>query len=522
MNGVPHGWVMAKLGDVAKLVSGAGFPERFQNKKGLPYPFFKVGNLAQVESNAALMRSEHTVSDDLARELRAAIIPPDSIVFAKIGMAIRLNRRRLVGVSCCIDNNMMAVIPSEAICPRYLLRFLETVDLMPLARSTTVPALRKSDLDQLKIPVPPLNEQHRIVAALEKLLSHANAAQTRLASVPRILKRFHQSVVDFACAGLLTHEWRSEHGYGFEEKSGELIKFARFIDYRGKTPRKTQSGVPLITAKNIRRGYLSIEPREYISEDDYDRWMTRGIPKRGDVLITTEAPLGYVVCVDWSFKFALAQRVICLQFDNRVAIGEYASFVLQSTGFQRDLFDESTGSTVTGIKASRLRKMCITFPRLSEQHEIVHRVHALFKTADVLEARHLKAKVHVDKLTQSILAKAFSGELVPQDPHDETALSLLQRVQTSSSEPRPKARSLLPSRKASSKKEVIRMPKSRYDDDVCEKPYLASLIRSSVDVLNDEQLFMQSELSVIDFYKQLAWEIDHGYIRENRNLLEAA
>jgi type I restriction enzyme S subunit len=107
---LPEGWAEAPLGGVADLESGAGFPEKLQRKTGLPYPFFKVGNLGEVQSGESLQTSAHTVDDRLAKELHARIIPPDSVVFAKIGMAIQLNRRRLVGVHCCIDNNMMAAI----------------------------------------------------------------------------------------------------------------------------------------------------------------------------------------------------------------------------------------------------------------------------------------------------------------------------------------------------------------------------------------------------------------------------
>jgi type I restriction enzyme S subunit len=86
-----------------------------------------------------------------------------------------------------------------------------------------------------------------------------------------------------------------------------LGSIANFIDYRGKTPIKTETGVPLITAKNVRQGYIHREPREFIAESAYAGWMTRGFPRMGDILFTTEAPLGNVAIVDIDERFALGK-----------------------------------------------------------------------------------------------------------------------------------------------------------------------------------------------------------------------
>src|SRR5690554_4265250 len=118
------GWIDAELGEVSILVAGAGFPERHQHQGGIELPFFKVGNLGDVLSGQALRTSDHTVSRELARTLRAKVIPARATVFAKIGAAIRLNRRRQLAVPACIDNNMMAAVPSEGVNPDYLLRYL--------------------------------------------------------------------------------------------------------------------------------------------------------------------------------------------------------------------------------------------------------------------------------------------------------------------------------------------------------------------------------------------------------------
>jgi len=206
---LPEGWVASRFGDAAELVSGAGFPLDLQNRHDGEYPFFKVGNLGEVESGEPLTTSEHTVDAATARKLKARILPPGTVVFAKIGMAIRLNRRRMLARHACIDNNVMAAIPGPDIDPRFLQRFLETIDLMPLAQATTVPSLRKSVLEDIPIPLPPLAEQVRIIGRVERLLAEVNTARERLVDIRGILKRFRQSVLAAACSGQLTQAWRN-------------------------------------------------------------------------------------------------------------------------------------------------------------------------------------------------------------------------------------------------------------------------------------------------------------------------
>ena len=140
------------------------------------------------------------------------------------------------------------------------------------------------------------------------------------------------------------------------------------IDYRGKTPRKTASGVPLVTAKIIKGG--SILPfEEYIAEEDYDAWMVRGFPQPGDVVMTTEAPLGEVALLD-NRKVALAQRVVTLRGKQGILDSTYLKYFLQSAIGQSRLSARETGTTVTGIKQSELRKVEISYPTFQTQRKI--------------------------------------------------------------------------------------------------------------------------------------------------------
>ncbi|NQY87200.1 MAG: restriction endonuclease subunit S [Colwellia sp.] len=149
------------------------------------------------------------------------------------------------------------------------------------------------------------------------------------------------------------------------------------IDYRGKTPKKTDNGIPLITAKIVKGGRI-LEPFEFIAENNYDSWMTRGLPKIGDVVITTEAPLGEVAQLTDS-NVALAQRIVTLRGKSGILNNDFLLFALQSRYVQHQLHSRASGSTVLGIKQSELRKILLPIPPENEQKEIAKQLKALSK-----------------------------------------------------------------------------------------------------------------------------------------------
>ncbi len=137
------------------------------------------------------------------------------------------------------------------------------------------------------------------------------------------------------------------------------------IDYRGKTPVKTSTGIPLITAKVIKGGRIET-PTEFIALDNYESWMRRGIPKAGDVVLTVEAPLGEVAQLGPE-RIALAQRVVTLRGKAGLLDNTYLRYLLQSEEMQSQLKSRATGTTVLGIKQSELRKVTLTFPSIDLQ-----------------------------------------------------------------------------------------------------------------------------------------------------------
>ena len=426
---LPKGWTTARVEDIATLVQYGSSSKTSDDATGVPV--LRMGNIVGGElvfDGLKYLPTSH-------HEFPELHLQPGDVLFN------RTNSPELVGKTAvytehhpapCSFASYLIRVKLSGYEPKLLASYLNSTYGRAWIRSCVVQQVGQANvsggkLKDLELPLPPLNEQRRIVAKLDALQERSRRARASLDAVPALLDKLRQSILAAAFRGDLTRDFRAQ--------VGKLGSIARFIDYRGKTPTKTTSGVPLITAKNIRRGFLSMTPREFIDEAEYASWMTRGFPRTGDVLITTEAPLGNVVCIDWTFKFALAQRVICLQPDEDLVFGPFLALMMQSPSFQTQLVDRSTGTTVTGIKASRLKELEVPLPPLAEQRRIVSMVTAkLERVAEV--GACLETELHrIKSLDRAILAKAFRGELVPQDPSDEPADELLARVRADRAAP---------------------------------------------------------------------------------------
>ncbi|MGO5502751.1 restriction endonuclease subunit S [Lactobacillus amylovorus] len=211
-----------------------------------------------------------------------------------------------------------------------------------------------------------------------------------------------------------------------------------FIDYRGKTPHKISSGIRLITAKNVRNGYIKLDPEEFISAEEYKECSTRGFIHKNDIFITTEAPMGLVAVNDFNEPIATAQRLITLQKYFEKQNNNFFAFQMQSPFFQEELRQSSTGTTVKGIKASNLKQILVLLPPLEEQKRIVAKIEKLMPLVDeYAESYNRLQKIDnefEDKLKQSVLQYAMEGKLVKQNPSDEPASELIKKIENEKAE----------------------------------------------------------------------------------------
>ena len=221
----------------------------------------------------------------------------------------------------------------------------------------SIPSVSKKQMEKLQIPIPPLHVQTEIVRILDKFTALTAELTAELTARKKQYNYYRDKLLTFKEDEV---EWKA------------LGEICSYVDYRGKTPQKTDSGVYLITAKNIKKGYIDYQiSQEYVSHDDYSVIMKRGYPKIGDVLITTEAPCGNVAQIDRE-DIALAQRVIKYRsVDQNILLNSFLKIILLGNTFQNELLKVATGSTVKGVRGSFLHKIKIPIPSLSEQARIV-------------------------------------------------------------------------------------------------------------------------------------------------------
>ncbi|MDM7027964.1 restriction endonuclease subunit S [Klebsiella michiganensis] len=186
----------------------------------------------------------------------------------------------------------------------------------------------------------------------------------------------------------------------------EVVEY--FIDYRGKTPDKKDSGIPLITAKIIKDGRLNTAT-EFISVEDYPLWMTRGYPEVNDVVLTTEAPLGEVALIK-NKNIALAQRIITLRGYKNLLDNKFLKYWLQSEQGQYELESRASGTTVFGIKSSVLKKIPISLPPYNEQVAISSVLYSIDEKIDLL---------HRQNKTLESMAETLFRQWFDVDSNDE-------------------------------------------------------------------------------------------------------
>jgi type I restriction enzyme S subunit len=257
---------------------------------------------------------------------------------------------------------------------------------------TSIDALKQTILELAVLGklVPPDNSEEAATALIEKWdtakqHSFANAADRRIKVTPK------PKAPPFD----LPPHW--------EYQSFENIFL--FIDYRGNTPPKTPSGIPLITAKNVRMGYLDREPREFIADETFSKWMSRGFPALGDLFFTTEAPLGNICLNDIEDPFAIAQRLICFKPFGATNTRFYM-LAIMSPSVQQLLDDHATGMTARGIKAAKLKLIPLPVPPEGEQARIVAKVDELIALCDALKVRVRDATTTQCNFADAVLKQA--------------------------------------------------------------------------------------------------------------------
>lgn len=385
-----NGWKDARVGDFCEVISGQSPEGKSYNAAGNGTPFYQ-GKKDFGEKFIEAPTTWTTEPTKLARRgdiLMSVRAPVGPINFATGDV--------------CIGRGLAAIRTGKDLDTEFLFYQLRLLQPKIAGNAGAVfPSINKFEIEQIKLVAPPLPDQRRIVAILDEAFA---AIATAKANTEKNLQNAH---------ALLQSEletiFQPENRHWTVAPIGEHI---RFIDYRGRTPKKTTAGIRLITAKNVKMGYLQETPAEFIAPTMYKSWMTRGIPRRGDVLFTTEAPLANVCQLNTDEKVAFAQRIIIMQPDPNRLDSTFLKYLLLSPPIQRRIREEGTGATVQGIKARLLKGVAIPFPlQLDTQREIVARLDAVSNGVTAEESIAMRKLARLEELKKSLLHEAFNGSL---------------------------------------------------------------------------------------------------------------
>ena len=418
---LPFGWTQVLLGDVAEIIMGQSPPSSTYNTQGRGLPFFQgkaeFGRYTPTAVKYCSLPQKIAEKDDVLISVRAPVGPTN-----------------LCMERSCIGRGLAAIRSNGTTLSKYVLYYIRSIEpwLSEQGTGSTFAAISRKHLEQISIALAPLNEQHRIAAKLEELLAKVDKCIERLERIPAILKRFRNAVLSAAATGQLTSSLRKSDdiiGSWQQVKLGnaaDLIQIGPFGSLLHKSE-YVKDQIPLVNPTNIVAGRIIPSPDTTISPAK-KRQLRRYALQEGDVVIGRRGEMGRCAVVTKKEDGWVCGTGSLFVRPHAKLLPSFLHILISSPAAIAYLEESNVGSTMANLNQGIFHQMEIPLPDVEEQHEIVHRVEALFKIADQVEARYRKAKAVVDKLTQSILAKAFRGELVPQDPNDEPAAELLKRI----------------------------------------------------------------------------------------------
>lgn len=407
---------------------------------------------------------------------------------------------------------------------QYIFYWLKSSEFSDYVRrvgyGVNMPRLGKKDGIAAPFILPPLAEQREIVARVDEQLAQVESLKKRLDAIPKLLKRFHQSTLTAAVSGKLTEEWRANFKRRndwasipvdelclslFDGPFGSKLKTA---DYRDR-------GVRVARLENIGHLRFHEEKRRFVSENKAQE-LSKNILKSGDILFSSFISEEIRVCLlpDLSDTFINKADCFCLRIDPDVGVPSFVAYSLASKKTYERIKEQTHGATRPRINLRYLRSFEIDVPSLEEQCEIVRRVDELFVFSEQIGARLSEARERVNGLQQSILSKAFSGEMTADwreaNPElvvgENSAESLLMQIEAHK-KALPKTQRRKPSRKRSS-----------IDGDKKNMKTLVEVLRTQNRWISAQQAFNLA--GIVDGSKTDEIEVLYNELRNNLDLIE--
>ena len=404
---IPENWMWVRLNSVITLLSGSDLsPAKYNDAhKGMPY----ITGASNIEGEHLIINRWTEYPNNIAHKGDLLLTCKGTVGKTAV----------LYEPAVHIARQLMAITVILADL-KYLKCFLESqVDALKTKAKSMIPGIERDSVLRLLLPLPPLAEQKRIVAKIEELLPYIDRYEQAWSRLEDFNKRFpvdmQKSILQMAIQGKLVPQL-PEEGTGedvfqrlkpyhkelkpckdeldfssmdFDIPESwtmvELNQLFDFVDYRGKTPTKISEGVFLITASNIRRAYMDYTRKEYISREEYEGRQSRGITQKGDLLFTTEAPMGNAALCDLD-ECSCGQRIITFkEYTEETVLPALFMYFILSPQFQQQLLDNCTGTTAKGIKADKLKHFLLPLPPYEEQKRIVAKLEEILPLCERLK-----------------------------------------------------------------------------------------------------------------------------------------
>lgn len=435
--GVPEHWPMLTLAEVSELKGGlAKGKKRAKDEVVRTVLYLRVAN---VQAGYLNLSEVHSI-DASEREISKILLQDGDVLFNEGGDRDKLGRGWVWEgqiPECIHQNHVFRARPRRDVIDPFFLSYWGNSRAAKEyfeeegKQTVNLASISLAKLGGLPVPVPPLEEQRRIVAKLEALLAKVDTSRKRLERIPTILKRFRQAVLAAACDGRLTEDWRAVHTDSPEWSQVRLGDLTQLVTSgsRGWAEFYADDGALFIRAQNINTDKLVLEDIAHVQAPKNAEGARTRV-RRSDLLVTiTGANVTKTALVEHELPEAYVNQHIGLVRLKNSELAPIIHLVLVAPNAGRKQLEEAAyGAGKPGLNLQNLKDVAFDLPEKEERAEIIRRASNLLSLADQIEARYLKAKTHVDRLTQSILAKAFRGELVPQDPNDEPAEMLLARL----------------------------------------------------------------------------------------------
>lgn len=429
MNELPNGWERASLGDIC------GQPT--QRVPNIEEEFTYI-DIASVDRDRKVVAKPQILAGANAPSRARKVLETGDVIVSMTRP--NLNAVALIGANHngSIASTGFDVLKARGVDPRWVfaaVRSAQFVEAMcEKVQGALYPAIKSTEIREYEIPLPPAGEQPRIATKLDELLAQVDILKARTDGIPTLLKRFRESVLAAAVSGRLTEEWRTGEEYFIESVMlADLVKnsLVGLVRSAAEQSEDEDQGTPYLKMNNISNNWgVALESLAYVSVTEAET--KRYSLTTGDWLFNTRNSQELVgkSCIwrDTEKVFVFNNNILRIRFSDR-AIPEFIDIWYRSPlGCEALEKIKSATTSVAAIYQKALMSQIIPLPKTDEQIEIVRRVEQLFAFAERLETGVKAAQARIDRLTQSILAKAFRGELVPQDPKDEPARALLERI----------------------------------------------------------------------------------------------